>query len=223
MMMEQMERQIAYKAWIKDIIQNPPSVNGKPVYRINLISTIIQKTTSEDNTYTSLTLDDGTGQIRVKAWQTDIEKIQHFNEGETIIIIGNLKDYNEEIYIIPEIIKKIEPSWEITRKLELIKEYGPPESTPQITQEIKTPENQEQQEESSMQTVTEEKVQETTEETDQQRILTILDRFDSTEGVDLSRLVIESKLDESMVLTIIQELISEGQIFQLGENKYKLM
>ncbi|MFX1451372.1 MAG: OB-fold nucleic acid binding domain-containing protein [Promethearchaeota archaeon] len=68
-------------------------------------------------------IDDGTETIRIKVWGDDIEKhnLEDLNIGETVDIIGRVREYNEEIFIMPEIINKIEdPNWELLRELEII-------------------------------------------------------------------------------------------------------
>jgi hypothetical protein len=40
-------------------------------------------------------------------------------QGDTITVIGVLRSYNRELYIMPEIIKKADPRYLLVRKLEL--------------------------------------------------------------------------------------------------------
>ena len=69
--------------------------------------------------YGSLTLDDATGQIRVKVFGDDLAKIHDLNQGDTVLVVGLLRAWNNEIYITPEIIKKKDPAFLLVRKLEI--------------------------------------------------------------------------------------------------------
>ena len=42
-------------------------------------------------------------------------------QGDTLLIIGVLRFFNQEIYIIPEIVRKYDPKYLLVRKLELEK------------------------------------------------------------------------------------------------------
>ena len=99
-------------------------IKGKDIYRINLIANVIDKFESNQKPYINITLDDGTGDMRVKAFADDVHLLQNLQLGDTILVVGILRYYNDEIYIMPEIIKSIEPKWLVARKLELEKEYG---------------------------------------------------------------------------------------------------
>lgn len=40
-------------------------------------------------------------------------------QGDTLQIIGNIREWNGEIYMIPEIAKKVDARWLLVRKLEI--------------------------------------------------------------------------------------------------------
>jgi len=125
------KRHVAFKLRIGDIISGKPVMDGerfkhletlnKQVVRVNLIANIVDKfiQEAEDKKYASLTLDDASGQIRLKAFGDDIEKFVPLNQGDTILVIGLLRMWNNEIYISPEIIRKKEPSFLLLRKIEM--------------------------------------------------------------------------------------------------------
>src|SRR3989344_5836799 len=131
-------RLTAYKVWISDLINsnyvkmpgefesNYLEFGDKQVSRINIIATVVNKNESQDKNYVALVLDDGTEQIRIKTWGEDTRLVNNLNIGETILVIGKTKTYNDELYILPEIVKNVNLNWEVARKLELIKLYGKP-------------------------------------------------------------------------------------------------
>lgn len=124
------KRNIAYKFRIGQIQKGKQNyeaerlknveINGKNAFRVNLIANIVDKFMQEgEKQYGSITLDDATGQIRVKAFGEDIEKFKDLNQGDTIMVIGLLRAWNNELYLTPEIIKKKDPSFLLIRKLEV--------------------------------------------------------------------------------------------------------
>lgn len=127
---EQYKRNIAYKFRIGNIISGKPVVenerlrfvelNGRNIIRVNIIANIIDKFIQEgEKKFGSITLDDGTGQIKVKTFGDDIKKFSNLNQGDTIMIIGLLRYWNNELYLTPEIIKNKDSGFLLVRKLEL--------------------------------------------------------------------------------------------------------
>jgi RPA family protein len=101
-------------------------LGDKKIIRVNIIANIIEKYISEgEKKYASITVDDATGQIRLKTFGEDVNKFSDLAQGDTIIIIGVLRTYNRDLYILPEVIKKADPRYLLIRKLELEKRSSP--------------------------------------------------------------------------------------------------
>ncbi|GIU68336.1 MAG: hypothetical protein KatS3mg001_186 [Candidatus Pacearchaeota archaeon] len=126
------KRQTAYKLRIGDLVIGKPVLDGdrflflelgdKKIVRVNIVGVIIEKFESEsDRKYLFISLDDGSGQIRVKVFGDDVDKFKDFSQGNTVVVIGVLRYWNEEIYILPEIIREINPKYLLLRKIELEK------------------------------------------------------------------------------------------------------
>jgi RPA family protein len=97
-------------------------LGDKKIIRVNVIANVIEKfSTDSEKRYSTLTVDDGTGQIRIKAFGEAVDLFNELVQGDTIIIMGVLRSYNQEIYISPEIVKKTDPRYLFVRKLELEK------------------------------------------------------------------------------------------------------
>ena len=63
---------------------------------------------------------------QVKSLQTqlsnvgrDIEPLKNIMQGDTVQVIGNVREWNGEIYVIPEVVKKVDVRWLLVRKLEI--------------------------------------------------------------------------------------------------------
>ena len=133
---QQFKRHIAYKLRIGNILIGKPVVNeerfsflelgDKKIVRVNVLGNIVDKYESEGRDegrkYVFLTLDDGSGQIRLKIFGDDYEKFKHVVQGQTVVVIGVLRHWNNETYLSPEIIREIDPKYLLVRKLETEKD-----------------------------------------------------------------------------------------------------
>lgn len=141
------KRNIAYKYRIGELLLGKPifdadrfsflELGDKRIVRVNIIGNVVDKYEAEgEKTYIFITLDDGSGQIKLKAFGDDAEKLKTSNQGDTVIVIGVLRNFNNETYISPEIIKESDPKYLLIRKLELEKEKSKNSPTPVKKQEI---------------------------------------------------------------------------------------
>ena len=124
------KRNIAYKLRIGDLLKGKVvaeegkflylELGDKKVVRVNILANCIDKFIQEgDKKYASITVDDASGQIRLKSFGDDIENLKNITQGDTLQIIGNLREWNTDLYILPEITKKVDPRWLLVRKLEI--------------------------------------------------------------------------------------------------------
>jgi len=126
---DQFKRNIAFKLRIGDILEGKPvldadrfkllEIGEKHVVRVNIIANVVEKFVQEgEKKFASITLDDASGQIKVKTFGDDISKFEKLSQGDTIQLIGLLRSWNNEIYVTPEIIKQRIPEYLLLRKLE---------------------------------------------------------------------------------------------------------
>jgi RPA family protein len=127
------KRNVAYKLRVGDILMGKPMMSGekfsflelgnKKIVRVNIIGNIVDKYEgSGEKKYIFSKLDDGSGQISLKVFGDDTYRLQNFNQGETVIIIGVLRHWNNETYIQPEIVRLQDPKYLLIRKHEVEKE-----------------------------------------------------------------------------------------------------
>lgn len=130
---EQFKRNIAYKLRIGDVLAGKPILNGerfnflelggKNIVRVNIVGNIVDKFEREgERKFSSFTLDDGSGQIKLRFFGEDVDKFKNVNQGDTVVIIGVLRYWNNELYISPEIMRVQESKYLLVRKLELEKQ-----------------------------------------------------------------------------------------------------
>lgn len=132
-MADQFKRNIAYKFRVGDLLLGKPVMDGerfaflelgdRKIIRVNIIGNIIDKYESAgERKYCFLTLDDGSGQIKLKFFGDEVDKFKDVFQGQTVLVIGNLRNFNNETYVAPEIIKEQDAKYLLIRKLEIEKE-----------------------------------------------------------------------------------------------------
>ena len=121
-----------------------------------ILGTIVDSYRNNENTYGSFTIDDGTATTRIKAWSEKIGLLDKVKEGEIVDVIGRVGEYQDEIYILPDILIPVTPNYWLYRELELSKrikelmerglsfeysekeDYKSPESAPKAYQKEET-------------------------------------------------------------------------------------
>ena len=194
---QQFKRNIAFKLRIGTILNGKPTfeqerfthseIGEKRVVRVNVVGSIVDKYETEgEKKYLSLTLDDGSGQIKLKAFGDDVDKFKEITQGQTIIVIGVLRHWNDEIYITPEIMREQDPRYLVIRKLELeksAKEVVETSSEPKIEGSLK------------------------------EKLIDIIKDSESEGGVSMETL--SSKLENSPDINQeLQKLLEDGMIFE---------
>jgi len=129
-MPEPIQRATAYKLRIGDVLSGKPFIENeklnfvelgdKKILRVNIIANVIEKYVSEgEKKHISFVIDDASGQIKLRAFGDDVDAFKDIEQGNTLIVIGLLRQFNNEIYILPEILKPVDPRYLLLRKLEL--------------------------------------------------------------------------------------------------------
>lgn len=126
-------RLTAYKLKIEDLIEGRyvrPGVGepdylltpwGQRISRARVLGTVVEKFVREDQGYCSLCIDDGSGTITLRAWRERVPELSSFSLGDLVDAIGRAREYGGEIYLVPEIIMRVEdPNWELLRELEIL-------------------------------------------------------------------------------------------------------
>jgi len=203
--MAQVKRETAYICLISDIIQgNFVKAEGwNPSYvvtaignlsRINLMGVLVSR---EDN---DLVLDDGSGRIILRSFEEG--SLNEFNVGDFVTVIGRPRAYNEQKYIVPEIIKKTEPTWAEYRKkqIEFLKREQVPvrKENKVIAAEPTSPvANQ------------------------YQKIIEFIRDLDAGDGAEANEVAGRTGFPNAEML--ILKLIEEGEIFEIKPGRLKIL
>ncbi len=204
---------------------------GRKISRVNLFATVTDKFVNEDETYVSLTLDDGTGSIKAKAFRDVVRLVKNLEIGDMVIIIGKIREWGDDFYISVEVARKIEdPNYEIYRKLELIKEILPYK---RMIIELKSMRERMSEEEFIKEAkkkfgVDDETIRfllesEREEEKDYKaEVLKIVKELDRGSGVDVIHLFEIMKLPAQTLDAILTELISDGKIEEVEAGRIRV-
>lgn len=218
-MMEQINRLVAHKLWLGSLKEenyvqttgefesNYILFNDKQITRVNIIGNVINKFNSEDGNYIAITIDDSSAQIRLKTWREDTKILNKIEIGDVVLIIGKIKKYNDEFYILPEIVKKVSVNDELLRKLELIKEYGFPSE--QILTEKEEPKIEYEEIDFSSNDL-------------RNKLLSLIEKYEENLGVTLGEIKLQLHYKIEEINKILEELLKEGEIYQVNE-KYRLL
>jgi len=126
--MADIKRQVALKVWISDLTSGsyvqesgmlPNYVltkDGKKISRVNLLGVVVSS--NDQTNLLSFVLDDSSATITVRAFEENTAWSVEL--GSVVLIIGRPRQYGNEIYVLPEIVKKVDDNkWIDLRKLEL--------------------------------------------------------------------------------------------------------
>ena len=171
--------------------------------RVNMIAVVVAK---DEN---SITLDDGTGQIVARVFD-GAEKLSKINIGEIILTIARPREFNEQIYLTIEIIKKIDnKAWVSYRKKELmlIKRIRTVES---LKTNINKQENHEAEIIESPNTVS-----------SKDKIMRLIMDMDNGQGADIDDVIRLSKVKNAE--GIVQDMLLRGDVFEIKPGKLNAM
>ena len=216
------ERQLAHKVWIADLFAgvyvastgefepNYLAIDDVKIARVNVIGTVVEKFVGELGSYVTVTLDDGTWSIQLRAFKDDVRLLESVSIGDVVLAIAKPRTYQEELYLLPEIVKKIaNPNWELLRKVELLNVRGRPKQAQRAAAEV----------------VQGEQIQVVAEKRDQGLRNKALEIIAQHSEFGISMDVLAERLDKNLVDAegIVDGLVREGLVYQDRPGWYKIV
>lgn len=208
---QQFKRNTAYKFRIGDILIGKPVTNSaggierfaflelgdQKIVRVNVIGNIVEKYESLGETkYLSFIVDDGSGQIRLKVFGDDTERFKNFYQGQTIVVIGILRHWNQELYISPDVMREMNPKYLLIRKLETEKEKAVSEKSLGKEQIIAI----------------------------KDRIFDMIKSAESEGGIETEKLILKlQEFSPAIISKEIQKLLEEGIVFEPRPGKIRYL
>lgn len=197
---------------------------GQRVSRVNLVATVTDKFLSDDENYSAITIDDGTEAIRVKTFKEDVDLLRNIEPGEFVLVIGKTKEYNGEIYINGEVVRKVQdPNYENLRNIEILSQLV---ESKKITDEIKSLTEKMSEDELRLHAKNEFGIDEeclqvilenlkVVKEIDYKpKMLELINSLDEGKGVEIGKILELSDLPENVIENTIDELRTSGYIFE---------
>ena len=210
---------------------------GRKLSRVRVLGLIVDKFISQDEKYATLTIDDGKDTLRLKSF-VNVKIFSGFEPGDLVDVFGKVKEYNGEIYVTPEILRKVDANFETLRMLELgkirkeqMKKIKLVEEQKKSTLDISELERalngMVSKEDIQSIIEAEEIIQSDTEEVaaknvhNKEKILELIAKLDLGQGVEYQKIITESGLTENEVDAIIQDLLETGTCFEPLPGKIK--
>jgi hypothetical protein len=201
--MAQIKRETAIICAVNDLLQGSfvrtegwaPSyfsTEAGNISRANLMGVVVNKETE------GIVIDDGSGRILLRSFDTALPETEI---GDLMLIIGRPRIFNEKKYVVPEIMKKIDPKWAEYRKLQLERIPRATMPAPVEKREIIT-ETQKGQ-------------------NPYQRIVEFIKDLDTGEGADIGE--VERRSGAPNAGELISRLIEEGEIFEIKPGRIKIL
>src|SRR3989338_4301314 len=206
------------------------------IFRINVIATLVHK--EMKGSISSMLVDDGTGKIVMRIFEENKAAL-NLEVGDVIEIIGKVRVYNQEKYIFPEIIRKVNPLWLKVRYLEM--RSGSPVVSNNIQnseKEISNSKKIELQKEKNIKEISPladpipakaeetafQVIDEEIEENDPllplEKLSKLIARLDQGEGVLIEEVIEKSPLEKTEEL--LEKMLENGDIFQNQPGKVRL-
>jgi len=206
-------RETAYKLRIGEILRGKPvlieqnagldgkqqkfsflELGNKKIVRVNIVANVIDKFVSEgEKKFATLTLDDASGQINVKSFGESVSIFNGINQGHTILTIGVLRYFNNELYILPEIVKICDSRYLLVRKLEIEKSVPKQEIKKEEIVAIKD------------------------------QIVNMIKKEEQNGGIDSEKLIMEISASPELINQEIRKLLEEGIIYEPRPGKLRYL
>ena len=164
------------------------------ISRVNIMGVVVSKDPAN-----RLVIDDSSGRIVLRSFEN--EAFAGVNIGDLITVIGRPRVYNEEKYVLPEIVRKIGQKWGVFRQLQL-------EALEKKRKKVKKEDRVLLKEESQSVNYF-------------QKILEFIKDLDTGEGAEIGD--VKKRSNAPNAEELIKKLIEEGEIFEIRPGKLKIL
>jgi RPA family protein len=196
---------------------------GERMSRISICGTVTERYDNSEAGFSSLTVDDGTDAMRVKAFKESVGMLEGVKQGDIVAVIGRVKNYADENFLSPETIRKIDdPNMETLWKIERLEKVY---ERKKMVDDIKNAKSQMGDDEAMNYAKEKFGVDEETfrlivetasggEIDYKPLVLEVIEKNDDGSGVEIAKLLELSKLDENVFERTMDSLIAEGMIYE---------
>jgi len=82
--------------------------NKQMLFRVHIIGTVLRL--HQTGNSASIVIDDGSASILLRVFE-EFPQIKNVTAGHTVSVIGKIRSYKEQVYIVPEIVKECDKAW----------------------------------------------------------------------------------------------------------------
>ncbi|MFB6144975.1 MAG: OB-fold nucleic acid binding domain-containing protein [Candidatus Nanohaloarchaea archaeon] len=207
---------------------------GRRFSRARIIGTVVDTFINEDETYGSITLDDGTDTVQLKFFN-ELEMMEDFETGDIVEAVGKVREYQGQIYMNAEIMVKRDVEKELLHELKHKKAI---EEWNQIRETVKQLEDSgkdqeeiekemagkldEDEVDSLLQSFGEQFDIQTEERENLERdVIDAVEKLDEGDGADYADIADEVDAPEDQLEDTINSLLSEGTFYEPQPGKIK--
>jgi RPA family protein len=191
---------VKQEGWLPNYVITP---KNEKISRVNLMGVVVTIPENSD----SLFIDDGSGKIEVRTFENKTI-FKDITIGDIVLIIGRPREFNSEIYINCEIVKKINnKDWLEYRKKEILLKNI---KMPDVSAKMPTQDNNDIFHDETM----------TVDQGDSVDDLVLkIKELDKGHGCDIGDLIKHNPKAEE----IVQTLLLKGEIFEIAPGKLKVL
>jgi len=180
---------VAKKVWIGDVKDSEGEVR--------VLGKVSDKYVAE--TFGSLTIFDKSGKVQVRVFKEDMKKIEEIENEDVVDVFGVVKDYKEEKYVLPSIVRKVEKEYIGLRAAELEAEDSESGKVEDENSEI------------------------VREEDFKPGIIKIIKEKDEGEGVAYETISSSVGIDNEKLQEALGELMASGDVYEPKYGRYRII
>ncbi|MEK6868231.1 MAG: OB-fold nucleic acid binding domain-containing protein [Nanoarchaeota archaeon] len=188
---------------------------GKEMNRIHIIAVVVS---ISEGTAAEAILDDGTGRIAVRSFENPafFEKVQL---GDIVRVIGKVRAFNEQGYIIPEIMKRIQNRQFVTLHKLLLQSFEK-NTNVQTTQPVAEMHNEQQSQQSEEVEEIPVDADDTIPDSPFDELLALIKKLDKGDGAQVEEIIGQSEENSEKM---IQNLLEAGEVFEIRPGRIKVL
>lgn len=209
---------------------------GRKMSRARIVATVVDTFVNDEETYGSITVDDGTDTVQLKFFN-ELDHMKEFEIGDIVEAVGKVREYQGQIYMNSEILvkrgvknellhqlrhRKSEEEWkQIHKTVQQMKEAGKDQD--EIEKEM-AGQLDEDEVDALMQSFGEQfdrDVKPEEKENLEREVIEAVENNDDGEGADYSDITSEVDAAEDQLESTINTLLSEGTFYEPKPGKIK--
>jgi RPA family protein len=191
-------RYVQGEGWAQNYLLPP---DNRQLALVNVVAVVIYK--QREGKKTNINIDDGSGKKILLCFE-EMKQLTALTPGDAMLVIGRVREYNNEKYISPMILRSVNQHWLRVRALELQNEQN--EQQEYSSEQPKEMEEEHRDDEEMIPTL---------------KLLKMVEHLDKGDGVPVDEILDRSPLNNTEEL--IRKMIENGELFQNQPGRVKVL